>query len=42
MRNIGAVPLLEIRVSVYIFNFCRKDAQRHYQQTSRAQKQVPR
>ncbi|MEX3548216.1 MAG: hypothetical protein VB125_03475 [Burkholderia sp.] len=27
--NIGAVPLLEIRVSVYILNFFRKDAQGH-------------
>ncbi|MEX3547931.1 MAG: IS30 family transposase [Burkholderia sp.] len=33
MRNIGAVPLLEIRVSVYILNFCRKDAQQRPAQT---------
>ncbi|MEX3547868.1 MAG: hypothetical protein VB125_01365 [Burkholderia sp.] len=30
MRNIGAVPLLAIRVSAYIFDFCRRDAQGNY------------
>ncbi|MEX3548172.1 MAG: hypothetical protein VB125_03205 [Burkholderia sp.] len=42
IRNIGAVPLLANRVSAYILDFCRKDAQGHYQQASRAQGQVPR